>query len=235
MFVLTAMAFLQTASPAAAGAEASNEPLSAMSTQELAAKLLPPRVARRVAEHKFSAPGASNRVPAQVTFYTRPYPMPDGFCERDIYQVSTAAHSRVVQSADIRRGECPPAGAAGFAHVTPNPNLHVAQAKAAVRWLESAIAAARSDQALSFDVDCVAEPQPSLCAGGARAALAKLAVESAVTVEGAFTCRTSVTSFALRQESLGPGMDPGPVWHVRLARGTARPRVTLRGTAAPRS
>src|SRR5947209_9538981 len=144
MFVLAAAAVLQAASPHAAA------DLRTMSTEELAARLLPPRIARRVVEHEFASP-------ARVRFTTRTYPMPDGFCERDIYQVSTASHSSIAQSADIRRGECPASGASGFAHVKPNPKLHVAQAKAAVRWLEGAIDAARGDQPLAFDVDCVAE------------------------------------------------------------------------------
>src|SRR5437763_5013451 len=106
MFVLAAAAMLQAASPHAAA------DWTAMSTEELAARLLPRRIARRVVEHEFSSP-------ARVTFFTRTYPMPDGFCERDIYQVSTTSRSSIAQSADIRRGECPASGAAGFAHVNP--------------------------------------------------------------------------------------------------------------------
>ncbi|HEY6048730.1 MAG TPA: hypothetical protein VIV07_06760 [Sphingomicrobium sp.] len=218
MLVLAAAALLQAA-PVHAAAD-----WRAMSTEELAARLLPRRIARRVVEHEFTSP-------TRVTFITRTYPMPDGFCERDIYQVSTASRSVVGQSADIRRGDCPAAGAAGFAHVNPNPKLHVAQAKAAVRWLEGAIDAARGAQPLTFDVDCVANVQPDACTGGARAALAKLAVENAQSVSGAFTCRTSVTSFALRQDSTAAG----PLWNVRLARGEARPRLTLTWTPPPRS
>ena len=225
MLVLTVLAFLPAASSAAVAQPLPNEPWRSLSTRQLAAKLLPPRVARRVVTHEFVSP-------ASVTFSTRPYAMPDGFCERDQYQVALRAHSRMTWTADIRRGDCPPEGAVGFAHVNPNPRLHVAQAKAAIRWLEGAIAAARGDQPLSFDVDCVSDAQPSPCADGARAALARLAVQNAMTIDGAFTCRPGEASFALRPDS---GAAPGPSWHLQLARGEGRPRLNMRWTTAPPS
>ena len=134
-------------------------------------------------------------------------------------------------TADIRRGACPAEGAAGIAHVNPNPQLHVAQAKMAIRWLESAIAAAGGDQPLSFDVDCVSDAQPNLCATR-RPALARLAVDNASIVDGAFTCRASETRFTLRQDAAAPAADPAPEWHLQLARGAARPRLTMRWTLA---
>jgi hypothetical protein len=196
-----------------------------MSTRELAAKLLRPRTAKRVRTHEFSGP-------SQVTFYTRAYHMPDGFCVRDQYQVSMRSHSRMKQSADIRLGDCPAEGAVGFAHVNPNPQLHFAQAKLAIRWLEGAIAAARGDQPLSFDVDCVADAQPNSCAAGARAALGRLSVQNALMVDGAYTCRPSETTIELREDLAAPGAAPEPRWHLHLARGAARPRLTMRWTAS---
>jgi hypothetical protein len=209
MLVLTALALL-------ASSTASDDRLRAMSTQELAAKLLPPRMARRARTHEFSSPG-------RVTFYSRIYPMPDGFCERDHYDVATRPRSKVTQSSDIYRGDCPAEGVAGFVHVTPNPRLHVAQAKLAIRWLEGAIAAARARMPLPFDVDCVATAQPSLCSD-ARAALAGLSVQNVEAVEGAFTCKPGEARFALRQDPAAPG----PLWHVQVDRGEGRPHLTMR-------
>ena len=223
MFVVTVLALLQTSSSAAG--DLPNDRWRAMSTQQLAAKLLPPRLRKRVKTHEFSPA-------AHVIFSSRPYPMPDGFCERDQYRVSLRGRSELTWTADIRRGDCPAEGAAGFAHVNPNPQLHVAQAKMAIRWLEAAIAAAGGDQPLSFDVDCVSDAQPNLCADGARPALARLAVDNASIVDGAFTCRASETRFALRQDAAAPAAGPAPEWHLQLARGAARPRLTMRWTLA---
>jgi hypothetical protein len=225
MFVVTVLALLQAASSSSAAGDLPNDRWQAMSTQQLAVKLLPPRLRKRVTTHEFSPA-------AHVTFSSRPYPMPDGFCERDQYRVSLRAPSRMTWTADIRRGDCPADGMAGFAHVNPNPQLHVAQAKMAIRWLEAAIAAAGGGQPLSFDLDCVSDAQPNLCADGARPALAKLAVDNASIVDGAFTCRASETRFALRQDAAASGAGPMPEWHLQLARGAARPRLTMRWTLA---
>jgi hypothetical protein len=222
MFVLAALMILEAA-PSAAVANTSDR-WRAMSTQQLAAKLLPRRIARRIVMHEF-LPNS------RVLLSTRPSPMPDGFCERDQFLVPTGSPSRMKQSADIYRGDCPGESVAGFVHVTPNPQLHVAQAKLAIRWLEGAIAAARATRPLSFDVNCVADNQPSLCADS-RAALASLSVQNVLTVDGAFTCRPGEARFALRQEPTAPGTGPSSVWHLELVRGTARPRLTMRWTAA---
>ncbi|HYX45684.1 MAG TPA: hypothetical protein VE820_02510, partial [Sphingomicrobium sp.] len=98
-----------------------------MSTPELAAKLLPQPVAERVVRHEVSPKG--------VTFFTRQRSMPDGFCERDLYYVSAGPTRTVTESADIQLGRCARSVRTDFIHVSPNPHLHVAQAKAAVRWL----------------------------------------------------------------------------------------------------
>ena len=220
MFVLTALTILATASSAAV--PSTSDRWRALSTYELAAKLLPRRVARRVVAHEFTSD-------SEVMFTTRTAPMPDGFCERDQFHVPVAAPSRMKQSADIYRGDCPAEGIAGFVHVTPNAQLHVAQAKLAIRWLEGAIAAARATQPLSFDVECVADAQPSLCSDG-RAALAGLSVQNLAMVGGAFTCKPGEARFALRPEA---GATSGPVWDVEVSRGTARPRLTMRLTSEP--
>ena len=225
MFVVTVLAQRQAPTTSSAAGHLPKYRMHAMSTQQLAVKLLPPRLRKRVTTHEFSPA-------AHVTFSSRPYPMPDGFCERDQYRVSLRAPSRMTWTADIRRGDCPADGMAGFAHVNPNPQLHVAQAKMAIRWLEAAIAAAGGGQPLSFDLDCVSDAQPNLCADGARPALAKLAVDNASIVDGAFTCRASETRFALRQDAAASGAGPTPEWHLQLARGAARPRLTMRWTLA---
>jgi hypothetical protein len=187
-----------------------------MSTQELAAKLLPRRTARRIVTHEF--------VPnSRVLLSTRPSPTPDGFCERDQFLVPVGSPSKMTLRADIYRGDCPAEGIAGFVHVNPNPQLHVAQAKLAILWLEGAIAAARANTPLPFDVDCVADAQPDLCSD-ARAALAGLSVQNVQTVDGAFTCKPGEARFALRTDTA----TPGPLWHLQLDRGKARPHLTMR-------
>ena len=220
MFVLTALMILGAASPPAVAN--SSDRWRAMSTQELAAKLLPRRLARRVVEHEFASS-------SQVTFTTRTSPTPDGFCERDQFLVPVRSPPKMTLRADIYRGDCPAEGIAGFVHVTPNPQLHVAQAKLAIRWLEGAIAAARARMPLAFDVDCVAEAQPSLCSD-ARAALAMLSVQNIVTVDGAFTCRPGEARFSLRPE---PGAGKGSLWQLQLERGDARPHLTMRWATEP--
>jgi hypothetical protein len=217
MFMLAALAFLQAASPPAVS--------TAMSTPELAAGLLPPPLASRVVRHEIS-PAETNGAPARVRFYTRYRSMPDGFCERDLYDVATTPNSPIVESADIRLGRCPRAGVPSFTRVNSNANLHVAQGKAALRWLGDAIDSARTREPLAFDVSCAADAQPRLCADGGRKALASVAIADVASVDGAFTCRTSETSFALRHRALGAGKTSG-AWDVRLARGTKRPRLTL--------
>lgn len=234
MFMLTALAFLQAASPPAVSQQQSDEALTAMSTPELAARLLPPPLASRVVRHEISPPDTKGSASARVRFYTRHRSMPDGFCERDLYDVSTTPNSPVIESADIRLGRCPRSGALSFTRVNANANLHVAQGKAALRWLGDAIESARTREPLSFDVTCVAEVQPSLCARGGRKALASVAVADVASVDGAFTCRTSETSFALRPHAIQAGKISG-AWDVRLARGTKRPRLTLTWTEPPRS
>jgi hypothetical protein len=211
MFVLGALALLQAASPPAVADQSSSEAWGAMSTPELAAELLPPPVAASVVRHEVTPQG--------VTFFTRARSMPDGFCERDLYSVSAGPTRTMTESADIRLGRCERSGATDFIHVTANPQLHVAQAKAAIRWLSNAIAAARAKGRLAFDVSCVSEGRPGLCANGGRKAVARLAIADLSSVDGAFTCQTSETEFAPRQAS--------PAWDVRLARGAGRPRLTL--------
>jgi hypothetical protein len=218
MFVLTALAMLQAAPPPAAA------DWKAMSTQELAARLLPPELAKVAREHEFSPRTTTNGQPAEVTFYTKVYQMPDGFCERDVYHVPVGAKAAMMQDADMRLGDCLPVRTDGLARVDLGPSLQVAQAKAAMRWLANAITAARTDQALDFDVSCVAKGRPGRCSGGARAALAGLSAENILTMAGAFTCRTSETRFTLRSDA--------GAWDVRLARGKARPRLTLRPMAS---
>jgi hypothetical protein len=215
MLVLTALALL-------ASSTATEQRLTGLSTRELAAKLLPRRTARRIVTHEF----LSN---SRVLLSTNPSQTPDGFCERDQFLVPVGSPSKMQLSADVYRGECPAEGIAGFVHVTPNPQLHVAQAKLAILWLEGAIAAARAGQPLPFDIYCVAEAQPSLCAD-ARAALAGLSVQNVQTVGGAFTCKPGEATFALRPEAAGT---QGRVWDVQVSRGTARPRLTMRWTTAP--
>ena len=151
MLVLTALALLT--------ASAAENRLTAMSTRELAAKYLPRRTARRIVTHEF-LPNS------RVLLSTNPTPTPDGFCERDQFLVPAGSPSKMTLSADIYRGDCPADGIAGFVHVNPNAQLHVAQAKLAVLWLEGAIAAARARMPLPFDVDCVAEAQRSSAARG---------------------------------------------------------------------
>lgn len=224
MFILAALAF-QAASASAVPQEASGEGLSAMSTPELAARLLPPPLASRVVRYEIS-PAETNGAPERVKFYTRHRSMPDGFCERDLYEVSNTPNSPVIESADISLGRCPRSGAPIFARVNANENLHVAQGKAALRWLDDAIDSARTRKPLPFDVSCVADAQPSLCADGGRKALASLPIADVASVDGAFTCRTSETSFTLRHNAIQAGRTSG-AWDVRLARGTKRPRLTL--------
>lgn len=219
IFMLAALALLQAASAPAVSQDTSSEGLSAMSTPELATRLLPPPLAARVVRHEISRPETSGGASAQVRFYTRPRSMPDGFCERDLYDISTTPNSPVIERADIRLGRCPRAGAPSFARVNANEQLHVAQGKAALRWLGDAIDSARTRKPLAFDISCVADAQPSLCADGGRKALASLPIADVASVDGAFTCRTSETRFTLRRSS--------GAWDVRLARGTARPHLTL--------
>ena len=226
MFMLAALAFLQAASAPAVSQDASNVGLSAMSTPELAARLLPPPLERRVVRHEFSPAETNGGAPAQVRFYTRPRSTPDGFCERDLYEVSTTPNSPIIESADIRLGRCPRAGAPSFTRVNANANLHVAQGKAALRWLGNAIDSAGTREPLAFDVSCMADEEPSLCADGGRKALASVEIADVASVDGSFTCRTSETSFALRHHAMRAGKTSG-AWGVRLARGTTRPRLTL--------
>lgn len=226
MFMLAALASLQAASAPAVSQEPSSEGASAMSTPELAARLLPPPLASRVVRHEISPPETNGVATTQVRFYTRHRSMPDGFCERDLYEVSTAPNSPVIESADIRLGRCPRAGTPSFTRVNANANLHVAQGKAALRWLGDAIDSARTGEPLAFDISCMADAQPSLCADGGRKALASVAIADVARVDGAFTCRTSETSFALRHHAMRAGKATG-AWDVRLARGTTRPRLTL--------
>lgn len=226
MFMLAALALLQAASPSAVSQEARGEALDAMSTSELAAKLLPPPLASRVVRYEVSPVETNGGAPTQVRFYTRYRSMPDGFCERDLYEVSTTPNSPIAESADIRLGRCPRAGVPTFTRVNSNANLHVAQGKAALRWLDDAINSARTRKPLLFDVSCVADAQPSLCADGGRKALTSLPIADVASVDGAFTCRTSETSFTLRHNAIQAGKTSG-AWDVRLARGTKRPRLTL--------
>jgi hypothetical protein len=219
MLVLTALMMLEAAS---SPVPSTADRWRAMSTQELAAKLLPRRTARRIVTNEF-LPNS------RVLLSTRPAPTPDGFCERDQFLVPTGSPSKMQLIADIYRGDCPAEGIAGFVHVTPNPRLHVAQAKLAILWLEGAIASARARMALPFDVDCVADGQPGLCADS-RAALAGLSVQNVQTVGGAFTCKPGEAQFEVRAE---PGVTQGPVWKVDVSRGTARPRLTMRLMAKP--
>jgi hypothetical protein len=215
MLVLTTLALL-------ASSTASEQRLQSLSTYELAAKYLPRRTARRIVTHEFMPN-------SRVLLTTSPTPTPDGFCERDQFLVPTGSPKKMQLSADIYRGDCPGEGIAGFVHVTPNAQLHVAQAKLAILWLEGAIAAARARTPLPFDVDCVAAAQPALCAD-ARAVLAGLSVQNVQTVGGAFTCKPGEARFALRPE---PGVASGPLWQVDVSRGGPRPRLTMRWTPEP--
>jgi hypothetical protein len=214
MLVLTALALLT--------ASAAENRLTAMSTRELAAKYLPRRTARRIVTHEF-LPNS------RVLLSTNPTPTPDGFCERDQFLVPAGSPSKMTLSADIYRGDCPADGIAGFVHVNPNAQLHVAQAKLAVLWLEGAIAAARARMPLPFDVECVADTQPSLCSD-ARSALAMLSVQNVLRVDGAFTCKPGEARFALRPQA---GAADGRIWQVDVLRGEARPRLTMRLTTEP--
>ena len=85
---------------------------------------------------------------------------------------------------------------------------------------------AQGATALSFDVDCVSDAQPNLCADGARPALARLAVDNASIVDGAFTCRASETRFALVQDAAAPAA-------ARRPSGTCSSRVARRGRGSP--
>ena len=234
MFMLAALALVQAASAPAVSQGESSEDLSAMPTPELAATLLPPPLASRVVRHEISPAGTSGGAPVQVRFYTRHRSMPDGFCERDLYEVSTAPNPPIIESADIRLGRCPRGGTPSFTRVNANANLHVAQGKAALRWLRDAVDSARTRRPLAFDISCVAGAEPRLCAQGGRKALASLPIADVASVDGAFTCRTSETRFTLRHHDMRAGKTPG-AWDVRLARGTARPRLTLTWIEPPRS
>ena len=76
---------------------------------------------------------------------------------------------------------------------------------------------------LPFDVDCVAEANPGLCAD-ARAALAGLSVQNVQTVDGSFTCKPGEARFALRTDPA----KSGPLWRLQLDRGEVRPHLTMR-------
>lgn len=227
MFVLGALALLQAVSPPAVADQLSNGRWKNMSTWELAGLLLPRRIARRVSEHEISPPATSDGPPTEVTFHTAPYAMPDGFCERDSYRVSISPDLPMAQTAEIRLGTCPRSAGEQLAKI--DPQLHPAQAQAAVRWLGEAIADARSRKPLPFDIDCVAEGQPGLCAGGGRTALSRLAPVSVFAIAGAFNCKTADASFSLRQQ---PGRG---VWNLRVEGGPVRPHLTMTWTAAPQA
>ena len=227
MFVLGALALLQAASPPAVADQLSNGRWKNMSTWELAGLLLPRRIARRVSEHEISPPATSDGPPSQVTFHTAAYAMPDGFCERDSYRVSIAPDLPMTQSAEIRLGRCPRSAGEQLAKI--DPQLHPAQAQAAIRWLAEAIADARSRKPLPFDIDCVAERQPSVCARGGRTALSRFAPGSVFAIGGVFNCKGADASFSLRQQ---PARG---VWNLRVESGTARPRLTMTWTAAPQA
>ncbi|HEX5237750.1 MAG TPA: hypothetical protein VFW39_04715 [Sphingomicrobium sp.] len=227
MFVLGALALLQAASPPAVADQLSNGRWKNMSTWELAGLLLPRRIARRVSEHEITPPATSDGPPTEVTFHTAPYAMPDGFCERDSYRVSIGPDLPMAQTAEIRFGHCPRSAGEQLAKV--DPQLHPAQAQAAVRWLGEAITDARSRKPLPFDIDCVAEGQPGLCAGGGRTALSRLAPGSLFAIAGVFSCKTADARFSLRQQ---PGRG---VWNLRVEGGPVRPHLTMTWTAAPQA
>jgi hypothetical protein len=231
-FIFSVLALFEGGAPSSVALELSDGRWKTMTTRQLAAKLLPRQLARSVVAHEASRPITEDAPPTQVVFYSRPYATPDGFCERRRYHVSIASDSPMVHGTDVRLGSCPTSPRAEFAHLQPQTN--VAEAKAALRWLSQASAAARAPRPLDFDLDCVAETEPNLCADGARAALARLPVENTFIVGGSFNCRPGKTDFTARQTELPPGSNGSVVWDIQLVRSEgARPRLSMKWMIPP--
>lgn len=231
-FVLSALALLPAVAQQGPEQELANGRWKTMSTAQLAAKLLPPELAKTATAHKASPPITMDGPPTQVVFYSRAYETPDGFCERKRYHVSVGGGSPIAQGTNIRFGACPPSPRTELANI--NPPTNVAEAKAALRWLLEAVASARGSQPLSFDVNCVAEVEPDLCAEGGRAALAKLPVGNTFIIGGWFNCQPSAMHFSIRQEELPPGAISGLVWTIALVQENgARPRLDMRWIVPP--
>lgn len=231
MLVLSALGLVQ-AEAAAPHAEAlANGRWKTMSTNQLAAKLLPPELARTVVAHKAEPLLGEGSPLFSVTFYGKPRPTLDGFCERPLYKVYANPESQGGQGSQVRLGGCPQTRDAEFAGLDP---ARPAEMKAALRWLANASRLARGSQPLPFEIECVAEVEPERCAKGGRAALAELPAENTFIVSGTFNCQPGETRFAVRQAPLPPGIVLTPVWDIRLVHaGKQRPRLQMKWAVPP--
>ena len=225
-FVLSAMALLQ-AQAAPAGDALANGRWQTMTTRQLAARLLPPKLANTVVAHKAQPLMGADGPLFAATFFGRPRASLDGFCERRWYPAHVNSESPLAQGIAVRLGACPAAGDAEFAHL--NPETQAAEAKAALRWLADASEQAKGSGPLPFQVECVAQAEPERCAGGGRTALAKLPAVNVFLADGAFTCQPGEIRLAVRQVPLPPGIVASAIWSVRLVRAAKhqRPRVQM--------
>jgi hypothetical protein len=173
-------AFLLVANGAGAQPVPIEAPWKSATTAELAAKLLPPEVAREVVTHNLGRPIFAGQPSPSVTFFGAPR-VSDGFCERSTYYVSgLPTPDRVQPLVELRLGPCPRDTGAIFAHL--NPGASTAAAKQALRSLDWAARLARSDAPLSFELSCESELLPDPCGKGARAVLASLPLDKTYMV-----------------------------------------------------
>lgn len=189
-----------------------------MTTQQLAAKLLPPELAAQVVSHEASEPPAPEGAPRSVTFHAKPGASANGVCARKSYYVSVYARAIVpIEIDDVRLGPCPMPADAPFAHVQAPTT--VAQAGAALRWLDQA---RRSP--LEADLSCKSEGRPEACRD-AGAVLTKLPVENA-SVVGASNGVDGELNFAFRDAAATA--ESGSTWQVKVApAGGARRHIDI--------
>jgi hypothetical protein len=130
-FVLSAMALLQAHAAAPSGDALANGRWQTMSTQQLAARMLPPKLAKMVVTHTAQTLMGTGSPLFAITFFGRPRASLDGFCERSWYLAHANPEPALAQGIAVRLGACPATGDAQFANL--NPDTKAAEAKAALR------------------------------------------------------------------------------------------------------
>jgi hypothetical protein len=196
------------ASGAAAQPFSIDEPWKSATTAELAAKFLPPDLAREVVMHKTAPPLFAGQPPFSITFYARPRPFGDGICERTYYYVNPS-DPHFHPGSEIRLGACPRMPDPMFARI--QPNTAPVKAKQALLWLDWARRTARGRKPLPFDLECKSDVKPDPCLDGARNALARLPLEMTLFLGKPLLPYPADWEFAVEQtEALSP------FWHVLL-------------------
>ena len=186
------------------------EPWRSETTAQLAAKLLPPEVAREAVSHRVAPPIFAGQPPFSVVFYTAAKPLSDGFCQRRTYYVASPAETpNVLRGDQIRIGGCPAGPDPLLASVQPGTSTE--KAKQSLTWLQWAQGVARGRRPLPFELECTSPLKPDPCAEGARATLARLPLQGTFIVGKMPVYQGGAWQFAIT-----PTRPPSTYWDVQV-------------------